>query len=68
MGSISFESDSLVKGYYLNTAITRRGRPARDGKTDVVAREMSHCVSTCYELTTCTVAFSAWRIKERDVR
>jgi len=68
MESISFEIESSVKGFYLSTTITRRGRSARDGKTDFVAREMRHCVNTCYELTTCTVTFLAWRIKERDVR
>jgi hypothetical protein len=57
MESISFELDSSVKGSYLSTTVTRRGRPARHGKTDVVAREMSHGVSNLYEATACTAKF-----------
>jgi len=57
MESISLELDSSVKGSYLSTTVTRRGRPARHRKTDVTARKMSHSVSNLYEAMTCTVKF-----------
>jgi hypothetical protein len=67
MEFISFKPSSPIKESYLNTAITWRRKPTRDDKTDIVAPDLSHCVSSCLSqrLVLCHLA---WRFKERDAR